>query len=386
MSVAFHATDVRHYHHVVAALGATHRVRLMAPWEVNSITYRRLAPVLPSHLQELVRRRLIADVDGTALDDRLSLGASQFLPPIRGHFAWGRRLPELRKATNFLQARRVAKASQGVELLHAVEGLGHVALRTGAVRRVVTERRNLHQLALAEPISVHLEMPSRFAEEPLSSQLDYEYENSQAVIVYSQYAKRTMVEAGVDADRVRVIPLPVPENVLPPRSVEVVDPFLVAYVGRAVADKGLDVAVAATRALGPPYRLEVAGPISNDVLAWLRTWPHVRYLGILGKGELARLYRKASCLVMPSRESFGLAVFEAAALGTPVIVRNTTGAGEYLPPERCRIVSTRSVDDWAESIHRQVEAEPDADVRRLSGVSFSEVVDQLEALYRGIAS
>ncbi|UUY05601.1 glycosyltransferase family 4 protein [Svornostia abyssi] len=81
------------------------------------------------------------------------------------------------------------------------------------------------------------------------------------------------------------------------------------FVGRAEWGKGADVAVQGARDAG--YAVLHAG---------LGDLPGARELGALDPDDLARAYRAADCLLLPTRyEAFGLAFAEAAACGTPIV-------------------------------------------------------------------
>ena len=60
-------------------------------------------------------------------------------------------------------------------------------------------------------------------------------------------------------------------------------------------------------------------------------YPHVHWLGILPREDLAQVYAAADVFVMPSRsETFGLVMLEAMACGTPVAAYPVDGPLEVL--------------------------------------------------------
>jgi glycosyltransferase involved in cell wall biosynthesis len=204
-------------------------------------------------------------------------------------------------------------------------------------------------------------MPWQPFKDPIRDRLEFEFEIADRIIVYSRYAKETMIRHGVLADKIDVVPLPTHTK---PKTVDQVGPILcnparLLYVGRCSADKGLDLATAVAHALG--MQLRVAGPASPEIRHWMNAQRDLTYLGILSKPDLFREMRSARCLLMPSMESYGLAVFEAAALGVPVVVSTMTGAGEYISEPNCTVVAGRSIESWAtaiESVQRQETIEP----------------------------
>ena len=90
------------------------------------------------------------------------------------------------------------------------------------------------------------------------------------------------------------------------------------FVGAIQRRKNPLAAANAANAVGLP--LVVAGPAKEPELARELERRGADLRGYVDKSELARLYQRAACLVLPSRyEGFGLPVLEAMACGTPVV-------------------------------------------------------------------
>jgi glycosyltransferase involved in cell wall biosynthesis len=90
------------------------------------------------------------------------------------------------------------------------------------------------------------------------------------------------------------------------------------FVGAIQARKDPLAAVEAANEVGLP--LVVAGPEREPALARELERRGADLRGYVEKDELAKLYRGAAALVLPSRyEGFGLPVLEAMACGTPVV-------------------------------------------------------------------
>ena len=98
------------------------------------------------------------------------------------------------------------------------------------------------------------------------------------------------------------------------------------FVGRVSYEKNiaafLDLEVPGTKVVCG------VGPLAQDLQ---RRYPRVRWLGVLPRHELARVYAAADVFVFPSRsETFGLVMLEAMACGTPVAAYPGDGPSEVV--------------------------------------------------------
>jgi glycosyltransferase involved in cell wall biosynthesis len=159
-------------------------------------------------------------------------------------------------------------------------------------------------------------------------------DHARLVLTSSQASHDDLVAAGIEADRIRIVPLGVasdPAAEIDVRNVrhryELPERFAL-FVGTIEPRKNLHrLATAAPRATDP-MPLIVAGPDgwgdSTRALAG-----DVRFLGFVPPGDLPALYAAATVFVYPSeREGFGLPVAEAMAQGTPVVTSVGTSTEE----------------------------------------------------------
>lgn len=98
------------------------------------------------------------------------------------------------------------------------------------------------------------------------------------------------------------------------------------FVGRVSYEKNID----AFLRLDVPGTKVVCGVGPLEAVLKER-YPHVRWLGLLPRAELAQVYAAADVFVMPSRsETFGLVMLEAMACGTPVVAFPVEGPLEVV--------------------------------------------------------
>jgi glycosyltransferase involved in cell wall biosynthesis len=107
------------------------------------------------------------------------------------------------------------------------------------------------------------------------------------------------------------------------------DEMVIAFLGRVVMEKGLDVFADAIHALEPRgvnYRVLVIG--EGPARPWFeQQLPKAIFTGELTGNELARALASADLLLNPSiTEAFGNVTLEAMACGLPVIAAEATGA------------------------------------------------------------
>jgi glycosyltransferase involved in cell wall biosynthesis len=178
---------------------------------------------------------------------------------------------------------------------------------------------------------------------------------SDAWLVYGSRQARDVVELGADPERVVVAPITalVPEApAREPRLPDGTTRYL--FVGRLIERKGLDVLLEAfERVHGGELRIAGDGPIREMVGAAAARDPRIRLIGHVAGDELARTYRDADVLVVPSLyEPWGLVVHEGLAHGLPAIATDQVGAADDLvePDVNGYVVAASSTEELREAM------------------------------------
>lgn len=119
------------------------------------------------------------------------------------------------------------------------------------------------------------------------------------------------------------------------------------FVGRVSYEKNID----AFLKLDVPGTKVVCGvgPLEESLKA---QYPQVRWLGLLPRDELAKVYAAADVFVMPSRsETFGLVMLEAMACGTPVAAYPVEGPLEVVgTPAKGGVLSEDLAAAWYKAL------------------------------------
>jgi len=165
----------------------------------------------------------------------------------------------------------------------------------------------------------------------------------------SSFSKHTIVSAGIDENKVKVLPLGVDlRNITYRKDISKKNkPFKLLYVGRITQAKGIK------------YLLEaVSGFKSEDVELHMIGYVHGKGDGLkqykgkynlhpaMSQNELFKIYHQYDALVLPSLfEGFGFVIIEALAAGLPVIATpHTMGPDIIKDDKNGYIVSIRDIN------------------------------------------
>lgn len=159
-------------------------------------------------------------------------------------------------------------------------------------------------------------------------------------ITGSTYMANQAIAHGFGSNKVHVAPLyaELPNSIPDGQRRE---DMQLLYVGAILPYKGIDILINSLRYTTSPMRLDIIGDGSftaecKRMVEQFGLGERVRFLGRLKPATISNHYRRATCLVLPSRtpESFGIVGAEAMSHALPAIVSNIGGALEWLEPGR----------------------------------------------------
>jgi glycosyltransferase involved in cell wall biosynthesis len=130
--------------------------------------------------------------------------------------------------------------------------------------------------------------------------------------------------------------------------------------------------------------LVVAGPVRDPGLAAELERRGADLRGYVDDEALARLYRGAACLVLPSRyEGFGLPVLEAMASGTPVVATPDPALQELARDAAVFVEAERLADGIRQAIAERQRLVT-AGLARASAFSWEETARRTVSVYRQV--
>jgi glycosyltransferase involved in cell wall biosynthesis len=230
------------------------------------------------------------------------------------------------------------------------------------------------------------------------------------VLAVSTAERRQLLDLGVPDPRIVVVPNPLDLREfadLPPAGrfraqVDLGGGPIVLYLGQLTPRKRLDVLVEAFASLKcEAARLVIAG---NDMGGGVAVRERIHRLGLntvsrmpglLVGRERLEAFVDAAVVVYPSQdEAFGLVPFEALLCGTPVVVADDAGCGEWLRQTRGGLVTPVGDAAALAASLRRILDEPErwaaealaAAMRVRAWFDSAVVCDQLEGVYRDVVS
>lgn len=216
---------------------------------------------------------------------------------------------------------------------------------------------------------------NQYAKFPLIRQmLRYTLGKAQSVIAVCQALKDAMIELGIPAEKIIVIPngvdhgkfFPVPQAAARKKLNLPADKRVILSVGGLVPRKGFDVLINAFRRLAEKkeagdFFLAIVGdgPLRGELeklAASLGLGENIRLVGAIPHEQLNSWYSAADlfCLVS-DREGWPNVLLESLACGTPVVATNIWGVPEIICSESVGLLTERTEQAVAATLARAFE-------------------------------
>lgn len=160
-----------------------------------------------------------------------------------------------------------------------------------------------------------------------------EYEEADGVHVSSDYARRSMLDEGVAAERIACSPYGIDEvRFRPPASAPPPRPFRVCCIGMIGLRKGVLYLLEAWDRLGlPDAELVLGGKVDREMEPLLARWRGREDIRFAGWVDPAEVMQRSHLSILPTLEDgFATVVPESMACGVPVVVTVNTGAKDLV--------------------------------------------------------
>jgi glycosyltransferase involved in cell wall biosynthesis len=220
------------------------------------------------------------------------------------------------------------------------------------------ERRLLHQDVEDHPEvakSYHSETRTTLSA-PARERVDDAWRLADRILCASSFTRDTLVEAGADSEKCRVIPYGIPQRDQDLSS-PLPDTFEALFVGSGVQRKGLHHLLHAWKQASLPSgsRLTlVCRVIDPGIASLVETTKDVRLYRGVSQRRLHDLYRSSTLFAMPSLiEGFGQVYLEALSFGCPVLgTPNTCLPDLGDATDGVYLVPPRDIDALSETLSR----------------------------------
>jgi glycosyltransferase involved in cell wall biosynthesis len=324
-----------------------------------AVIYKRIAREL--------ERRFDPDLDGRLVRTQ---GYWEWINAARAKFGWHGIGPWVLHRRNLGFARFVARLveNEPVDLLWgydskslgAFEGLrGTQTVRvleqtighSASWNRILAEER--------ERVGPSIDPSALPVPDKLLEELGAEHALADRIACGSTFVFDTLVENGVPAEKLTIVPYGVDvERFAPRRFRKPGKPFRLLFVGTFGLRKGAHDLLAAMKSLGSDFHLTVVGHQRLDPSALVDTQDLVEFVPHVPRGRIHEYYSRGDVFVLPSIfEGSSLVLYEALAAGLPVVT--TPHAGSVIEDgKEGFIVPIREPDILADRV-RQLAGDPD---------------------------
>jgi len=185
--------------------------------------------------------------------------------------------------------------------------------------------------------------------------------NSDRVICISPTMKKMLQIAGVEEEKMIVIPQPVDASFLEDPNIRLFNEKVCLFAGGISWIKGAHLAAEAVSKLND-IKIIFIGGVTEKMKRQIQDFLRDRaiFVGVVPAEEMKKYYYSAHVVLFPSIwfEAFGRTWAEACMCGKPVVAfKGRGGASDYLKHEETALLSDYDVDEYAEQIKRSFEDE-----------------------------
>lgn len=186
-----------------------------------------------------------------------------------------------------------------------------------------------------------------------------EYAQADAILVPSEFVRRTFIAEGIPNVKLRKVPYGVDLDRFKPQGVPESQTFEVLFVGSVSPQKGVsDLLKAYTAVQHPHKRLRFVGAVSEELrpilLSAQQSDNSIEVRGPWPQTRLPEIMSRSHVLVLPSiQDGFGLVQAQALACACPVIATTNTGAEDlFTDGVEGFIIPIRSPDTLAQRLQQ----------------------------------
>lgn len=164
-----------------------------------------------------------------------------------------------------------------------------------------------------------------------------EYDLADYILTLSTLAKQSLIENGINPQKIRVINLGFnPNQFFAKNNYNSLlnRPLRIIFTGIVTQRKGVNIiASCAKKIIHLPIDFIIIGP-KDDGFIFIDNVPNIKYISYLQHNNLVDEFHSSDVFVLPSYlDSWGMVVIEAMACGLPVIVSENTGAKDAVTNE-----------------------------------------------------
>lgn len=160
---------------------------------------------------------------------------------------------------------------------------------------------------------------------------EQEIQLADRIFVPSSFVQKSLLDAGIQSDKIRVIPFGAPVEYFQPQP-KPDQLFRALFVGRVSPRKGVHYLLQAWQQLRLPNAELLLVGINDFPADWFKRYiENIRYLPSVPHSTLNQYYTTASVLILPSLvEGLPLVLLEAMACGIPIITTPNAGGCDLI--------------------------------------------------------